>query len=40
MNALLNVLADFDSVKFHVSLIVAVISMCILIWAIEVGQVF
>ena len=40
MNALLNVLADFDSVKFHVSLIVAVICMSMLLWVIGTGQAF
>ena len=40
MTAFINLLADLDSVKFHISLIVAVICMSILVWIIGTDQVF
>ena len=40
MTALPNFLADLDSVKFHISLIVAVMCMSILIWVVGTDQMF
>ena len=40
MTAFINLLADLDSVKFHISLTVAVICMYILVWIIGTDQVF
>lgn len=40
MTALLNFLAELDSVKFHSGLIVAAICMSILIWIMGAGRSF
>jgi hypothetical protein len=40
MAAFMNFLADFDTPKFHVSLVIAVICLCILVSIIGMGQRF